>query len=430
MASIMVGIPFVLQMLSTAFGRITGGDDDKRRRDEDGRELGTNKDDKWFTWQNEAGQGAQVADITPFLRAMSKVPGVQEFKRAFPTLGGWIPALTGLEETTGHRRYYARMGKQGWEVAGWWENPVKSFLGKMSMPAQRILEGILGVTPGTGMETEWKNSGFWERWTTFDPGKSASLNLMSAFLPFTVMGTYRNSDAGFFNAVMPVRKGTSKTVARNEMAKVLIEWAESDGLASDLAGRPRGPGKTDMKQMTADWYDALRINGYNPSETLISARTDARAVFYERLYKALPKFKEDPGNRLEAERAARALYRLNSTAADMARSFKNRDEGKKITRVGEFKNSTDRMRRWASTGQYGQDAYLDTREAANGGSVSGMLGNDDVPETVLGFTVAQPNEEDMKFFTDNPEAAGFYDLRGYTGGKTNEQNQDQAGQPR
>ena len=57
------------------------------------------------------------------------------------------------------------------------------------------------------------------------------------------------------------------------------------------------------------------------------------------------------------------------------------------------------------------------REAANGGSNLGnFMATDKVPDTIFGIPVTQDpdqyTEEDLAFFKDHPEAAGYYQLEG------------------
>jgi hypothetical protein len=63
---------------------------------------------------------------------------------------------------------------------------------------------------------------------------------------------------------------------------------------------------------------------------------------------------------------------------------------------------------------YGRKTKRDarnTQSAELGGDVSGFLASDEVPETVLGYRVLRTeelSESDLQFFTENPEAAGFF----------------------
>jgi len=195
---VMHGIPLFMNALSTGIAKAAGEGDD---------------DDRWLYWNNEYGKNRRDFDITPILRVMANkpllfIPGLPtlgDIKDKTPgrlgvlPLGDWIPALTGDEgdtPTTGKRRYYAHLGKQGWEVAGWYENPVKSFLGKLSMPVQRALEGVFGISPAMGWDLPWKELGFWERWINLDPETSATINMLKAVQPFSFSGAARAPEAG------------------------------------------------------------------------------------------------------------------------------------------------------------------------------------------------------------------------------------------
>ena len=413
---IMIGVPVAMQIFSTAMGRIAshmGGDDDY-------------KSDKWFNWQNEMGRGVKDFDLTPLLRAIAKVPGVVDFKVNHPVLGSVIPALSGQEgemTSTRRRRYYAHMGKQGWEVAGWFEDPVKSFLGKLSMPAQRGLEGVLGITPSMGWEKDWKDLGFWERWTTLDPDKSALLNMFGAVVPFSLAGVSRSPEAGIINAIMPVGKGMSKTRAEKEMARMFVEWGDSEAYAAKWKGRPGA--WTDLTSMAGDWLEALRLNGYDPATSLKNALQAARKPLYERVHRALPsdpREKLSASDRTELEAAARGLYRLDFVAKSLMKSIKARDKNQNIKRVDDLAKTTDTALRDAFTHPFGHVRKLGqpearvkgtVRDAALGGDVRGFLATDEVPATMLGYKVLKTEElspEDLQYFKENPEAAGHFDM--------------------
>ena len=403
LSGIMLGIPIAMQLLSTAVGKFSGDDDET-------------KDDKWFSWMNERGHGWKDFDITPFLRMMAKIPGMKELKLAHPVAMSWYPALTGDEgatRTTGKRRYYAHMGKQGWEVAGWFQNPVKSFLGKMSMPAQRLLEGLFGFTPSMGWEKEWKDLGFWEPWTTLDLEKSALLNMFGVVVPFSAAGMYRSPEAGAVSMFMPVSKGMSKTRAEKEMARVFEDWGSAEGYVANWKGRPGA--WTDLKAMVTDYADALRKNGYDPETSIKNALAAARKPLYARIHQALPVAPGMPADKAEIEAAARGLYRLDFVAKNLRKSIKARDKRQNISRVDEFAKITDEALKSAFADPYGRSGRTllgTTRDAAYGGDVRGVLASDKTPGTLLGYTIVPQNqmtEAQRRYFTQNPQAAGHFE---------------------
>lgn len=420
--SVMFGVPMAMQLASVALSKASGDDDE---------------DDKWFTWQNENGKNGKAADITPWLRHMSNshvlylpfLPTWGELKQKLPAsiglgplqlpLGSLIPAATGQEgdnATTRKRRYYLNFGKQGWEVARWFEEPAQSFLSKMSMPAQKVLEGVLGVTPATGWEAPFADMGFWERWTSLDPEKSALLNVVAGpFTPFSVSGTMRNPEAGAISMVGVVSKGMSRTRAVNEMAGMFSEWADATTYVARVKGRPGA--WTDLKAMSTEWLEALRMNGYDAKQPLKDAIDKARKPLYEQIHNALPSGANDKGDPAAMEEAARGLLRLDYVYKNLLTSIKGKDKLQNIDRsklgIGKL---SDEMLREAFFNQNGATSdRRATQQAVKGGDVVSFLASDEIPATVLGYKVIGPDQltpEDVQFFQENPEAAGFFDKEG------------------
>lgn len=416
---VMLGVPAGLQLMSVAFAKM-GGDDDP--------------DDKWFTWENEAARRGTDTDITPWLRHMANshilylpfLPTWGELKKSLPAtvgigalqlpLGALIPSVTGQEgpnATTRKRRYYLHFGKQGWEVARWFEDPTSSFLSKMSMPAQKVMEGVLGVTPATGWEKPFADLTFWERWTSLDPEKSALLNLFGAVTPFSVAGVERNPEAGVVSMVGVVGKGMSRTRAVNEMSAMFKQWGDADSYVATVKGRPGA--WTDLQSMSTEWLDALRINGYDPVRVLKDAIDKARQPLYEKVHNALPDQPKGEGDIKALEEAARGLIRLDYIHANLIKSIKGRDKLQHIDRSqGDLGRISDEMLREAFFNSHGATNDIRARQSAmRGGDVASFLATDDFPKTVLGYRVVGPDqisEEDRAFFAENKEAAGFFKL--------------------
>jgi hypothetical protein len=417
--SVMFGVPAAMQLMSVAMSKGSGDDD---------------PDDKWFLWQNEGNRSNKAADVTPFLRHMANshilylpfLPTWGELKKKLPAsllggaipFGSLIPAATGGEgkdATTRKRRYYMNFGKQGWEVARWFEEPAQSFLSKMSMPAQKVLEGVLGVTPGTGWEKPFADMSFWERWTSLDMDKSALVNLGGAFVPFSISGTERNPEAGALSMVGVVSKGISRTRAVNEMAAMFTQWADATTYVARIKGKPGA--WTDLTAMSTEWLDALRRNGYDTKAPLKDAIDKARKPLYEQIHNALPDGVGGKGDAQALEEAARGLMRLDYIYKNLLTSIKGKDKLQHIDRskdnVGKL---SDEMLREAFFNQHGatKDRRA-TQQAVKGGDVVSFLASDEIPATVLGYKVIGPDQlspEDVQFFQENPEAAGFFDQEG------------------
>jgi hypothetical protein len=417
--SVMIGLPVAMQLLVTGIAKAAGDGDD---------------DDKWLSARNEKGRQWKDFDITPLLRTIANhhllflpsMPTVGDIKRKLPgsvwglPVGDLLPGLTGQEGemvSTGKRRYYMHFGKQGWEVAGWFENPTKSFLSKMSMPAQKILEGVLGITPSMGWEKPFAETGFWERWTSLDGDKSAALNLLSAFQPFSAAGIVRAPEAGLFSAFGPVGKGMSKTRAEKEMAAMFMAWGDADTFAAQRMGKPGA--WTDTASMAVEWLEALRLNGYPPETSLKNALTAARKPLYEKIHKALPAFAGGKADERALEEAARGMYRLDFVAKNLMASLKAKDKARHIERTGDLGKISDAALWDAFTNPYGpaKDPRL-ARSADRGGDVTAFLASDKVPAKILGYKVLRTEElsdDDLAFFEANPDSAGHFDMGGKGG---------------
>lgn len=450
--AIMYGVPLVQQLVAVALSKAVGAGDD---------------DDKWFIWQNEKGKDGSHADVTPFLRVMAKAPAlpinavtagvlggvagglkgallsaagaagvtaltgfatrsVGDMKKSLPEkmgfglvqlpMGGLIPALTGQEgdrPTTRKRRYYVRNAKQGWEIAGWFINPMGSFLGKTSLPVQKISEGILGINAATGWDMPFKDDGFWQRWFSLDPEGSASLNVGRAFLPFSYQGIMQNPETGVISTAAAVSKGVSASRARIEMTKLFTRLAGSKSYAAMMRGRQGA--FTDFRHIAIDYLHALRINGYDPETEMKSAIAEARKPLYREFHKALPTHPGDKGDLRAMERVMRGLYRLNVVEKNLMTSIKGRDEVQNIVREGEFLDFSKELVREAFLNPYGvppRGGPKGTQRAELGGDVSGFLATDGIPETILDYSIVPPDglsEEDIAFFQENPDVPGFYE---------------------
>ena len=237
--AVMIGVPMLFQFVIKGLALALGHDDD---------------DDKWWTFQNEDKTEWTAFDLTPLLRAMTEqFPELAQWKKDHPVLGAALPLYTGddrgnrrhgsLDPVTGKttgRRYYMHFGKQGWEFARWFTDSTGQFFSKLSMPTQRILEGILGRSPSwLDRELPWDDMGHVERWLT-PSVDSATANLVKAFLPFTLSGLTDMGDVGILSAAGPVQMGASDAKIKDEMAKALKAYAYNDRSGYAAATAPSG----------------------------------------------------------------------------------------------------------------------------------------------------------------------------------------------
>jgi hypothetical protein len=242
-------------------------------------------------------------------------------------------------------------GKQGWEDVAWFKNPFRAMMAKTSMPLQRLFEGLFGVGISTGWDMPFKDKGFWERWVSLDGENSAFINLANSMVPFTVAGTRRSPEVGALAMFGPTGKGMSKTMAEREMAKMFMEWGNSESYIAKHKGVPGA--FTDLTAMAVEWLHALRLNGYDPNESLKNAITMARREQYDRIHKALPAWENGNGNERELEAAARGLYRLNYIHRSLRTSIRGKDTRQNIDRSGVLGTQTSELMRRAFENPYG-----------------------------------------------------------------------------
>ena len=315
--AVMIGVPMLFQLAVYALSRAMGRDDD---------------DDKMWTFQNEDKACWTAFDLTPLLRAMSqRFPTVAQWKKDHPVLSAMLPMYTGddrANRTHGSfdngRRYYMHFGKQGWEFFRWFQDAPGQFFSKLSMPLQRILEGVFGRNLSwMDRELPWNDMGAAERWLSLSPD-SATVNMVKAFLPFTLSGFMDRGDVGVLSAVGPIQMGDSDYTVKEKMKKELKRWAFDERGGLKFAVKPP---KVDFKFRIAvldrdpvlvGLYRTARINGnsHNDAVRLVdSAVQGLVGNLYNDLLEALPDRVDgdfDPHRIGKLCRAARRLGRKHS----------------------------------------------------------------------------------------------------------------------
>jgi len=338
---IMIGVPLLMQMASMAFAKCLGGGDDD--------------DDRWFTWQNEGKANLSAFDITPLMKAVhrhedvagiaGRIGGALVGMRRFGWLGAAGGALLGdrlvpdyrgedaANQKTKARRYYMHFGKQGWEFFRWFDRPGQQFAGKLSMPAQRLIEGFLGRNL-TYMDhgLAWDDMGPVERW--LNPSlDSASVNLLKAFLPFSAGQMMSFGDAGFLPIVGPVQMGASQTAVQKRLERAVEAWARNDRAAYSW-GVDRNPsrGKKKARMLAGRFPDILedaRRNGLDPEAQLNTALGTVASKLYGRLFSLLPEKADGDYDVKAVERVCRQLNRVLSRKADVLQSVKKKLDDRK-----------------------------------------------------------------------------------------------------
>ena len=349
--AVMIGVPAMMQCLVMGLAKCLGGGDDD--------------DDRWFTWQNEDKTRWTAFDLTPLLRAIEKFDdtklggSLKAFKKqggpasaavgaavggllgarggnwltgllggaAGAGVGSLVPALVPMytgddaaNQTNRQRRYYMHFGKQGWEFFRWFDNASAQFFSKLSMPTQRILEGIIGRNMSyLDRALPWDDQGQLERW--LNPSTDGALfNLAQAFLPFTVGGLTRTGDAGVLPIFGPVQMGASQTNIQDRLEKALTAWAYNDRKGYAFGVR-KGKGSTLAHDAVADILADARKNGFDPKEQLDKALGKVMTGAYGRFFKALPEDLTKPFDTKEIDEIARVLDRLGAKRRQVQRSI-------------------------------------------------------------------------------------------------------------
>ena len=336
--AVMIGTPMLFQLLCKATALALGRDDD---------------DDKWWTFQNEDKAKWTAFDVTPVLRAVAeRFPTVAQWKKDHPALGALLPMYTGSDranrahgnlwynpqtgkwETNG-RRYYMHFGKQGWEFFRWFTDWTGQFFSKLSMPTQRMLEGVFGRSLSwLDHELPWAQQGPVERW--LNPSlDSATANMVKAFLPFTLTGFIDKGDAGFLSAFGPIQMGASDTATQNQIKAILKAYAFNDRRGYAPTKLPRTKANKFRVNMAARDADVNRLvqiamlNGASEKQALKlidSALGDLTATMYNDLLEALPKKVDGDFDAARIAKICRAMSRLGRTRKNMMKAIEDRVE--------------------------------------------------------------------------------------------------------
>ena len=352
--AVMIGVPALMQCMVMGLAKCLGGGDDD--------------DDRWFTWQNEDKTRWTACDITPLLRAIERFDdtrlggAIKAFKKnggpataavgaaiggllgghggglltgalggsVGAAVGGLVPALVPMytgddaaNQTNRQRRYYMHFGKQGWEFFRWFDDAAGQFFSKLSMPVQRILEGVIGRNLSyLDRALPWDEQGQFERW--LNPTTDGALfNLAQAFLPFTVGGLTRTGDAGFLPIFGPVQMGASQTNIQDRLEKALTAWAYNDREGYSFGVR-RGKGSTLAHDAVSDILADARKNGFDPKEQLDKALGKVLTGAYGRLFRELPEDLSKPFDTKGVNEVARALVKLGTKRQQVQRSISDR----------------------------------------------------------------------------------------------------------
>ena len=430
---VMIGVPMFFQVLCKLIGMLLGWDDD---------------DDKWWTWQNEQKIGETAFDITPLLKGLTR--GENALGRAVstavgglksvPVLGGLVPGYTGKDpyNTTGGRRFYMHFGKQGWEFFRWFSGPVNQMLSKLSMPTQRLVEGVLGYNPASKeYDLPFSKKSQAERWLlpTLD---SATVNLLRAFVPFSWNSMVTYGDAGALSILGPVKMGTSYMAAIKEAEARLGAWAVNDRKGYQF-GYTTKRNRFRSADVVTDILRGARLNGMDGSIILSEASGLAAKPLYNRLYDLLPKEKDAEVDEAELRKVARGLRKLAIVRSNAVESLKVKLGRHNVHMSPEEKARFNQTLRGVMRDPFAwEEQRPEVQQAGKAGDGKRLMGNflatDKVPDTIFGIPVVSRREdyteEDIAFFREHPEAGGYYDLGGDEGAEPESQGALGAGKSR
>lgn len=364
--AVMIGFPMMLQILvkglSTVLEKAFGlpPDDDPDR-------------DKWFTFDNDSKIGVTAANITPFLKLVQKFDekylggNLEDWKTNGQGTTSLVGAVAGglhglskrgvsgavmeaglgaiagrvapglLPEYTGHdtyntyrnRQYFVHGGKQGWEVTRWFTDPVGQFFSKLSMPVQKLLEGVLGFNPGApDFKGPMAGQSFAERWAPIPGAGSAWVNLLGMFRPFTMAGHTDYGDAGILSAAAPVQMGSSTTALLKRAEAAITSWANNDRSFYSRGGDlPNKAGQRMYRELADIEYDAKTAGVLDFDKSIVlPALNKVVPTLYRRLFNALPTKPDGDFDKREVERCVRALHRLGRHFDGILDSMRGRYE--------------------------------------------------------------------------------------------------------
>jgi len=248
----------------------------------------------------------------------SGIAGHIDLTPAFRTLQekyAWADSLWD-EGTTGSRRMYVRFAKQATEIfEGWFEDPLRQALVKMSPIGQNLYSIISGDTP-SGWALDFKEQNFWK---SFFVGENKGVlggriaHIAKQFTPLGITNMLQGKPTSF---IAPTSKGISATRASKELAGLLATYATSDKYEGVL-GRPMD--EYDLGSIGVEILEGAARNGHDPDAVLRDARGTVVRKYYRDLYEAI-----QDQNWADAQEAVHVLVKLNAGFKRTEASMKSR----------------------------------------------------------------------------------------------------------
>jgi hypothetical protein len=281
---VLFGLPNLIQFLLYLWN--------KKRKEPD-------KDMKPFTFMNEAGKQFHV-DITSPLQQL----GLAKFP---PTRG---------------RRVYVQWGKQGLELARWFENPLKSYLGKSSTTVKAALEQLVGVNTA-GWDMPWKDIVEGSQADKFgftnvggDITKGRIYGLARYAMPLTFVNLLDKRPVTFFASTS---LGQSQHQATDQLMVAFGLYAE-DNMWSRISGVPHRVKR--LEDLVPDIIDGLVKNGYQSKvKTIVNgAAGKIRSRYNFEIANELQRHPDKPDDEKIAEILAK-LTRIKGTKESLQQSL-------------------------------------------------------------------------------------------------------------
>jgi hypothetical protein len=254
--------------------------------------------DEPLMFLNEEGKEFSV-DISPVMRKLGKKYGVTEKRRA-----------------------YLQWGKSGYEVGGWFANPLKTALGKSSMGVKVAWEQLTG-----------RNSAGWDMpWAKDDVSvpfgglfmvdgslmKSRMGYVAQKFVPMTLL-TYldANRPSSLF---APTGLGMSQYKAERAIADILQAYGD-ESFWYQIKGKPEKVKR--LETLVNSTLDAAWQNGYEVKKIMAAARGMAHGRQATEFFAELEKDPKKP-NLAKLEKIARAAQRTDTAAKSFNRAIEGR----------------------------------------------------------------------------------------------------------
>jgi len=224
---------------------------------------------------------------------------------------------------TNKRRQYIQFGKQAWEVyQGWMLDFTRTFGGKLSAPAALVCELMLGGRPGSDWSYEFEGMGMAGLFYAYDADgrpsffKSRAGYTVQKMMPMALSSMISDPESLPAALFAPAAKGMSQGKAVDYLTSALKTLADRDTWGKWHASPD--PRKA-AHQHVSEILHALEVNGYDPKETLATAKAAVLSPLYLQFWGAMGDKDVDKMNALAA-----AILRVGGTVDGAIKSINRR----------------------------------------------------------------------------------------------------------